>query len=694
MTLRFRTIAVLALVAAFSVNPCRAQDPTQPSRSRETTGTKKDVENRLKAAESPKSAALLDATIKPLTAARDFQQTAISPDGTRVAWVEVLTNKDGSPNGSTAIYAKDLKTKAPAVRVTAGVPGSAHAEASVAWSSDSRQLAFLSDAVRKNQLQLYVASPTGGVAKKLTSVEGFLDAPKWSPDGKTVAVLFTQNATRESGPLVAETPETGEIKDAFYEQRLALVSVGSGAIRQISPADTYVYEYDWAPSGSQFAVIAAAGNGDNNWWIAELYTLDARSGLMKSIYKPSFQMTHPVWSPDGQNIGFIEGLMSDEVIPAGDIYVVPATGGQAVNVTAERKASASWLAWTSNSKILFAEIVEGDSAISLLDRADSRFETLWRGSEMIRANGWLPNLSVSQDGLTSSVVRHSFSAVPEIWAGSNGRWQQITHRNDGVKPGWGEARSVRWSSGGHDVQGWLVYPRDFDPGRKYPMVVEVHGGPSWARQSTWPNAALDFLMALPSAGYFLFMPNPRGSYGQGEAFTRANIRDFGEGDFRDVLAGVDAALKVAPIDPDRLGLAGWSYGGYMTMWGVTQTNRFKAAVAGAGIADWQSYYGENKIDQWMIPFFGKSLYDDPDVYAKASPITHIKKVKTPTLVLVGDSDGECPPPQSYEFWHALKTLGVETTLVVYQHEGHLFASPNDQRDRIARTVAWFDAHLH
>jgi dipeptidyl aminopeptidase/acylaminoacyl peptidase len=131
----------------------------------------------------------------------------------------------------------------------------------------------------------------------------------------------------------------------------------------------------------------------------------------------------------------------------------------------------------------------------------------------------------------------------------------------------------------------------------------------------------------------------------------------------------------------------------MTMWAVTQTNRFKAAMAGAGIANYQSYYGENKIDQWMIPFFGKSVYDDPEVYAKSSPMTFIKKAKTPTLVIVGDSDGECPTPQSYEFWHALKTLGVETQLVVYEHEGHMFMKPEHRRDRIRRTVAWFDAHL-
>jgi len=156
---------------------------------------------------------------------------------------------------------------------------------------------------------------------------------------------------------------------------------------------------------------------------------------------------------------------------------------------------------------------------------------------------------------------------------------------------------------------------------------------------------------------------------------------------------VDEAVRVAPIDPERLGLTGWSYGGFMTMWGVTQTNRFKAAMAGAGIANWQSYYGENLIDQWMIPFFGASVYDDPGVYAKSSPITFIKNVKTPTLIQVGDSDGECPSPQSYEFWHALKTLGVETQFVVYEREGHMFASPEHRREVVERTVEWFDEHL-
>jgi dipeptidyl aminopeptidase/acylaminoacyl peptidase len=233
---------------------------------------------------------------------------------------------------------------------------------------------------------------------------------------------------------------------------------------------------------------------------------------------------------------------------------------------------------------------------------------------------------------------------------------------------------------------------DYDPARRYPLVVEVHGGPSAMARPTWPGTLLD-LTLLSHYGYFVLRPNPRGSYGQGEAFTRANVKDFGYGDLRDILAGVDYVVKHFPVDNDRVGIGGWSYGGYMAMWAVTQTHRFQAAVAGAGIANWQSYYGENDIDQWMIPFFGASAYDDPAVYSKSSPITFIKNVKTPTLILVGDRDGECPTPQSFEFWHALQTLGVENRFVVYPNEGHLIYDPTHRHDIMQRTLEWYNRHL-
>jgi dipeptidyl aminopeptidase/acylaminoacyl peptidase len=679
--------------------PGDAAEAKQPARPK--PGTKQAVEARLKAAEHAKPTEPIHEVEKTLFATRRFEQAAISPDGKRVAWVETLIGKDGAPSGNTAIYISGLESKSPPKRLKAGVGAGDHEESNVAWSPDSKRVAFLSDAVKAGQRQLYVAQASGGngtatgaAAKKLTNVKGFLATPSWSPDGKTIAVLFTENATRASGPLVAETPQTGEIKDSFFEQRLAVVDVASGKLRQISPADTYIYEYDWAPDGLRFAVTAALGNGDNNWWVAELYTLEGATGLMKSIYKPHLQIANPVWSPDGERIAFVEGLMSDAGLTGGDIYSVGAGGGEAQNLTPEIKASPSWIGWTPEKKIIFTEFVGGDVGLANVDPQNKKVETLWRGGEYLAAGtgGFSPTISLAKDGATMAFVRQSYAAPPEVWAGQVGDWKQLTRRNEGVTREWGDAKSLEWKNGGYEVQGWLLYPKDFDASKKYPLVVNVHGGPSWASVSTWPSPH-NYAAALAGAGYFVLSPNTRGSYGQGEAFTRANVRDFGGGDFADVLAGVDEAMRVAPIDANRLGLTGWSYGGFMTMFGVTQTNRFKAAMAGAGIANWQSYYGENLIDQWMIPFFGKSVYDDPEIYAKSSAINFIKKVKTPTLVIVGDSDGECPAPQSFEFWHALKAQGVETQLVVYEHEGHLFAKPQHQRDVIERTLAWFDAHL-
>jgi dipeptidyl aminopeptidase/acylaminoacyl peptidase len=638
-----------------------------------------------------KAPSAINEVLHALNSARSYEQAAISPDAKSVAWVEAISGKNGVATGNTAIFLAATDGKS-SPRQIAAVSGAAHEEGNVAWSPDSKKIAFLSDAASAGQRQLYVADAAAGSATKLTSVKGFLSNPKWSADGKTIAVLFIENAPRNAGPLVASAPETGEIKDAFFEQRLALVDASSGKVRQISPADTYIYEYDGAPDGKSFAVTAAHGNGDNNWWIAQLYTLDAASGALHAIYKPELQIARPVFSPDGAEIAFVEGLMSDEDSVGGDVFAIPASGGTPQNLTPEIKASASDLAWTKNNRIVFGAYAGGDAAVFSLDPATKKIDVLHRAGESLSRGVWGTSISLAADGETSAMIRSSDATPPEIWAGPLGSLRQITHANESVKPGWGESKSIQWKSDDYDIQGWLVYPRDFDASKKYPLIVYVHGGPSSAVQSTWPQPS-DFAMALAASGYFVLKPNPRGSFGNGEAFTRANVKDFGYGDLRDILAGIDAAAKIAPIDTNRLGLTGWSYGGFMTMWTVTQTDRFKAAMAGAGIANWQSYYGENKIDQWMIPFFGKSVYDDPEVYAKSAPITFIKKVKTPTLILVGDSDAECPTPQSYEFWHALKAQGVETELVVYQHEGHMFIKPEHLRDRITRTVAWFNSHL-
>jgi dipeptidyl aminopeptidase/acylaminoacyl peptidase len=366
------------------------------------------------------------------------------------------------------------------------------------------------------------------------------------------------------------------------------------------------------------------------------------------------------------------------------------SGGTPKNQTPGRRTSSSSVVWQTPEALLFSEYTGGGVNLSTLNLQTGAIEVRWHGDEEARTAGNFPNMSVASDGRTVGIVRSNFQTPAEVWAGPLGEWNQITHANASIQPRWGNAESMELTSEGRRIQAWLLPPANPGPG-KQPMVVQVHGGPSSVVTPNWPGYSTAALLA--ASGYYVLLPNPRGSYGQGEDFTSANVKDFGYGDLRDILAAVDAAIARYPVDPQRLGIAGGSYGGFMTMFAVTQTTRFKAAVAAAGIANWTSYYGENLIDQWMIPFFGASVYDDPAVYAKSSPINFIKRVKTPTLVVVGEEDAECPAPQSFEFWHALKTLGVPAQLVVYPGEGHMLVKPENKRDEGSRALAWFDKYL-
>ncbi len=603
-----------------------------------------------------------------------YGDIALSPDGKNVAWVQ--------STAATMVkqtYTRGTSEDSPAAMVNLGANGE-RIDANPAWAPDSRALAFFSNAGEKEQKQLWTVNADGSGAKKLTQLSGYAARPSWSHDGKQIAFLYIEGAGG-GGPLLAAPTTTGVIDKA---------------IRQVSPADLHIYDFDWSPDDKMFVTTAAPGPGDNNWWIAQIYKIDIAKGKATSISKPSLQAAVPRWSPDGKSVAFIEGLMSDEGFHGGDLFTISANGGNAVNRTPGRRSSVSSIFWQAPDRILLTEYVGGGSAISELTLANNSVRTIWKGSEHVHAFGNFPDFAISNDGKYAAAARSSYNTPPEVWAGAIGEWRQLTNNNSALSATWGKAESFEWTNEGFNIQGWIVPPAKVESGKKYPMIVLIHGGPSSATTSDWPagfGMSRAIIAALSVRGYYVLLPNPRGSYGQGEEFTRANVKDFGHGDLRDNLAGVDAAIKKYPVDPDRLGVTGWSYGGFMTMWTVTQTNRFRGAVAGAGIANWQSYYGQNLIDQWMIPFFGASVYDDPAVYEKSSPIHFIKNVKTPTLVIVGEHDAECPSSQSYEFWHALRTLNVPTQLIIYPGEGHLFIKPENQADRMDQTVAWFDKYL-
>ena len=611
--------------------------------------------------------------------AKRISEVALSPDGTQVACILngdlTVIPASGGPSHAIAVEGK--------------IPSR-----DVAWSPDSKRIGFIADLAGDiPAAQVWIAAADGSGAAKHAELKGYVQTLRFSPDGTKLAMLFTEGLPRTAGPLQPMTPLAGEIGEKVYEQRIATLDLSNDHLAQVTPSDMYVYEYDWTPDGQAWAVSAAHGAGDANWYVARLYLANAKSGQMREIYRPKLQVADPRVSSDGKSVAFIEGLMSDEGSTGGEVYVVPVTGGAARNLTPEIKSSPSAIAWAGSDRIIFAETVDGNSGFGSVSASGGTVQTLWTGEEAAAPLGaaWTPDKSmpgsISDDRFITAIVRQSAKKPPEVWAGPIGKWKQLTTLNAAVNPAWGEMRNVHWTSGTTRVQGWLMLPKDFTPGKAYPLIVNVHGGPSAACMSRWDARGMGPESAM---GYFALCPNPRGSYGQGEAFTQANVKDFGGGDFRDLMAGVDAISKQYPIDSRRIGIRGHSYGGYMTMWAETQTQRFAAAVAGAGLSDWLSYYGVNDIDEWMIPFFGASVYDDPAVYAKSDPMHFVKAVKTPTLILVGDRDGEVPMEQSVEWWHALQTLHVPTKLVVYPDEGHVFFNPADARDYAVRSLDWFE----
>lgn len=657
----------------------------------------------------PKQDARIGALMEMLGRTRVPTEAQISPDGSTVAW-SVKTD------GGSAIHLTSVTNPNPPKEkvVETGTEASGCNNIEPRWSPDGTWLAFLSNCSEMiespEQEQVFVWSVRTGEARRLTHVTGEVHDLAWSPDGKSLGFLFVENATRKAGALEAMKPWSGVIGVEGVEvQRVGIVDVSTGSFAQVTPVGLHVYEFDWAPNSKQMAYVAAAPPGENNWWIADLYvqTIQGPGGAASNIAAPKaivdtatiagslhgLQIAVPRWSPDGQTIAFIGGLMSDQGVTGGDVYLVSASGGAPKDLTPARAASVAFIGWVGENALGLAEHVGGSTHLAVLDVASGQDvpsvdETF---PETISANELTMSVSMAETH-TVAIVQSSFERPPEVWAGHVGDLKQITHLNDGLKPAWGKTENVEWTNEGFKVQGWLLYPTDYDPSKRYPLIVEVHGGPSSAVVPRWPGVGYGGV-PFSALGYFVFMPNPRGSFGQGEKFTQANVKDFGYGDLRDILAGMDALEKRLPIDKTREGLTGWSYGGFMTMFGVTQTTRFKAAVAGAGISDWKSYYGENSIDQWMIPFFGASVYDDPAAYAKSSAINYIKSVKTPTLVVVGDRDGECPAPQSFEFWHALKAKGVKTELVVYPDEGHRFRDPAHQRDVLERALEWFETEM-
>jgi len=635
----------------------------------------------------------------PATPLRDFLDVRISPDGRSVVSVEGDSNPAG---GAPVVRELVIRSSDGKSLTTVALPCGRVAQcwpSSPAWTPDSTKLTFALRTPGSHARTLYQVDADGSHLMQLLAFNGTIGSLMYNAKGH-LAMLATADATKETGAVEAGAPASGELDAAPPEQRIAVLK--DGKLEWMSPADMFVYEYDWRPDGKGFVGTAAHGDGDNNWWIAKLYAFkDGKADLIYTPANAQQQLAMPRVSRDGKRVAFIAGLMSDFGSTGGDIYTLAlsdksggtAPGAGALDITPKMPSSAGAIAWDCDNQLV-ARLITGDRVQTARfgdGTAAAEAKVFWQRHESLSGSAALTPACPSGMGAR---LHEGFAQAAEIEVGSGSDWHDLTHANAAQRAPF-HTQSLNWLNEGLMVQGWLLLPEtieaDKKANKKLPLVVVVHGGPASAYTPRFigPGTTRELL----ERGYAVLEPNPRGSFGQGEAFTQANVRDFGYGDLRDIMVGVQAASGAAPIDPARVGIMGHSYGGFMTMWAVTQTHFFKAAVASAGIANWQSYYGENGIDQWMIPYFGASVYEDPAIYARSSAINYIKNVRTPTLSLVGAADIECPAPQTQEFNHAMKTYGLPSTAVIYPGEGHRFVNPEHLADREKRILEWFDRYL-
>ncbi|MFN8485641.1 MAG: S9 family peptidase [Anaerolineae bacterium] len=628
----------------------------------------------------------LDDTFK-LRYASDAQ---ISPDGRAVAFGYAPMFKEKDHSRKSAIWLADDH----GVRQ---FTASLSCDRAPRWSPDGRQLAFISDRLKEGKYQLYVLDRAGGEARQVTDTRADIKAPIWLPDGR-LAALVTEALPEDVEQRRQDGDDPAVADDNFQWTRLVLVDLSSGELMPLSPPGMQVYEAAPAPDGQRWALVVSDDPRRAAWYRNRLVRLDGPDAAPVTLYHtatlPQGVSAAPTWSPDGRFVAFIAGAWSDEGAVGGDVWLVESDTAAACCLTPGIEASFGSVKWLADGRLLGAGMRDGGAMLAAIGR-DGTVTTLWHDLAALDAP-FQARVSLAADGQTFAVIREDPRHGRNVWVGTlDGEWRQLTHLQSELEAlDIGRVENIHWTApDGLRVQGLLLTPAGWS-GKRVPLVVYVHGGPTGAWLPTFLGSAMVTGQLLSSLGFAVLMPNPRGSVGLGRAYAEANHQDLGGGDLQDILAGVDHVIEMGVADPDRLGITGWSYGGYMTAWAITQTTRFKAAIVGAGIVNFDSHWGQNSIHNWQLVFFdGVSPLEDPDAHRARSPWTYLSAVQTPTLILHGQNDTDVPVAQAHELYRGLRSLGVETQLVTYPREPHGLQERLHIRDMIERSVEWFRTHL-
>ncbi len=544
-------------------------------------------------------------------------------------------------------------------------------------------------------MSVYVMPITGGEAIRVFDQQGELAGLSWSPDSRFLGVLLTEPETDEEKKRKEERDDAHVWDDDFKYRRLWIIDASTGEASPVSPERRQVHYYCWSPDSERLAINSSATpRVDDIYHSTDVSIIGRNGGDPTAVFTPRGVTADLTWSSDRTKLAY-RGP-AGRVMNQDYVYMIPVIGGDPICLTPEYGGTVDYLTCGARGDLLISAFEGLDSVIYRLDWAGE----LTRLSSPRFDGKITPPITLSRDGQRLAIVHEDATHAPNVWTSllddisQCDPIQRTTFSNDLETAALGQAEIVRWSSDpGVDVEGLLIKPHGYVAGQRYPLVALVHGGPTWHWSNMFVASWHDWGQMLAGRGYVVLMPNPRGSTGRGPHFSNAIFGDVGGGEYRDLMTGVDAMIERGIADPERLGVGGWSWGGYMTAWVVSQTDRFKAAVMGAGLPNMVSDNGLGDIPSANFSYFESSPYHDPEPYWERSAIRYIRNASTPTLILHGESDERVHPGQGREMYVALRTLGIETQFVTYPREGHRISERKHQLDLLGRIVSWYDRFL-
>jgi dipeptidyl aminopeptidase/acylaminoacyl peptidase len=535
---------------------------------------------------------------------------------------------------------------------------------------------------------VYRISPRGGEPERVTDVEGGIRRFEWSPDGKALAYLATREPTKKerADRKAGRDWHTSDVHGTA--RRLWVLDLKAKKAAALGDRKFHVEQFRWAPDSKRLVVQASEREDvDAVMMYSRLYVAD-RAGGWTRLTQTEGKLGGFDWSPDGASIAFL-GAADLHDPTSGVLHVVPAAGGTARALTTAFEGTGEWVRWAPNGTLLMLANEGTKTTVSAVDPATGTVKTLVGGGPICTG------ADVGPKGKLFACAGSTPTDPGELFVGSlrTGKLTRRTRSNPGLpNKKLGAQEVVRWKAAdGVALEGVLIKPVGYEAGKRYPLAVLVHGGPEGIMQNGWVTRAGYPAQLFANHGFVVFMPNYRGSNGRGVAFGKSDQKDLGGKEFEDTLAGIDHLAAEGLVDPQRVGMGGWSYGGYFSGLAATKhSKRFKAAMVGAAITNWVSFTGTTEIEhENSLVHWDLWPYEHYDLAWERSPMAHVEGSTTATLIVHGESDTRVPPGQAYELYRALRHFGVKTEIVLYPREGHGLGERAHQLDFTQRWVDWF-----